>query len=250
MSEPVTHSELQELLGAFAVDAVDDDERELIDRHLRECPRCRAEVATHRETAALLAQAGADAPDAVWDRIVSTLDEAPPPLRLVSGERVQQRPRVVSMRTFASLVAVAALVIGVLGVATTRQNRRLDRIQNALHGDSLPRAALSALADPSAVHVDLQSSDHVTAAQVVMLRDGTGYLVPQRLTPLGADRSYQLWALQGGARISAGVLGNSPTIAAFRVSPNVNGFAITDEVAGGVSTSSRAPIVIGFIRSA
>ena len=67
MSRGLSHSELEELLGAYALDAVDGDERDAVELHLRECPRCRAEVADHREVAAALAQTGGPAPDGVWD---------------------------------------------------------------------------------------------------------------------------------------------------------------------------------------
>ncbi len=76
------HHELQELLGAYALDAVDPDEAAEIEFHLLTCPRCRAELAEHREVAALLGYAGAPAPAGVWDRIVAGLEEPPPALRL------------------------------------------------------------------------------------------------------------------------------------------------------------------------
>ena len=59
------YDEYSELLGAYALDAVDPDERDRIELHLTECPRCRAEVADHREVAAFLAQPGGSAPDGV-----------------------------------------------------------------------------------------------------------------------------------------------------------------------------------------
>src|SRR3546814_17505894 len=85
-SADMTHDEVQDLLGAYALDAVDDDERALVEDHLAECPRCRAEVHDHREVAALLAHGGQDAPEGIWDRIVGSLEEAPPALRLAPME--------------------------------------------------------------------------------------------------------------------------------------------------------------------
>src|SRR5206468_3199328 len=49
------HPDVQELLGAYALDALDADEADAVELHLRDCPRCRAEVADYRETAALAA---------------------------------------------------------------------------------------------------------------------------------------------------------------------------------------------------
>jgi anti-sigma factor RsiW len=76
------HAEIQELLGAYALDAVDPDEAQEIERHLATCPRCRAEVIEHREVAGLLGYAGSDAPAGLWDRIVESLEEPPPAMRL------------------------------------------------------------------------------------------------------------------------------------------------------------------------
>ena len=79
-----THTELQELLGAYALDAVDGDEYDAVELHLRECPRCRAELADHREVAALIGHGGAAAPEGVWDRIVAAIEPVAPPMRLQS----------------------------------------------------------------------------------------------------------------------------------------------------------------------
>lgn len=85
------HEELQELLGAYALDAVDPDEAAALERHLPTCPRCRNELADHREVAALLGYAGADAPTGVWDRIIASLEEPPPALNLTRAD-ITARP--------------------------------------------------------------------------------------------------------------------------------------------------------------
>lgn len=74
------HADLQELLGAYALDAVDPDEAAAIERHLPTCPRCRNELADHREVAGLLSYAGGAAPSGLWDRIITSLEEPPPAL--------------------------------------------------------------------------------------------------------------------------------------------------------------------------
>src|SRR5262249_30000919 len=54
--------EMDELLGAYALDAVDDDERRELDEYLASNPRAQSEVQHHREVATYLAWSGADAP--------------------------------------------------------------------------------------------------------------------------------------------------------------------------------------------
>ena len=60
--------ELQALLGAYALDAVDPDERDQIERYLETDPRARAEVESFREAASMLAMSGADAPEGTVER--------------------------------------------------------------------------------------------------------------------------------------------------------------------------------------
>lgn len=70
-SESTAHAEFEELLAAYALDAVDGDEATALERHLAVCPRCRQEVAAYRETAAMLAYGGESAPEGVFDRIAA-----------------------------------------------------------------------------------------------------------------------------------------------------------------------------------
>ena len=44
----LSHDEIQELLGAYALDAVDDRERAVIESHLDTCESCRLELEDHR----------------------------------------------------------------------------------------------------------------------------------------------------------------------------------------------------------
>src|SRR4029453_8688488 len=48
-------TDIHALVGAYALDAVDDLERAAFDRHVAECVNCRAELDELRETAARLA---------------------------------------------------------------------------------------------------------------------------------------------------------------------------------------------------
>ena len=72
--------EFESLLGAYALDAVDDEERREIEVYLAVDPRAGAEVEMHREVATLMAFSGAAAPDGLWDRICAVLHPISPPL--------------------------------------------------------------------------------------------------------------------------------------------------------------------------
>jgi anti-sigma factor RsiW len=247
----VEHSvpEIEELIGAYALDAVDDDEREAVEQHLTVCPRCRAELAEHREVAALLAYDGAPAPSDVWDRIVISLEEPPPAMRL----RLDSPGHVVSLddrrikkqrRIYAAIAGVAAAIILVLGLVVVRQQDNSPNQQLTLE-----RLVDEALATPGATLATLRPPEGVSGptATAVVTPDGRGYLRADDLPELAADRTYQLWGVVDDQAISLGVLGTSPDIAAFQVDDanRVAAYAITDEAAGGVIASQNDPVVVG-----
>lgn len=252
MSQSLTHSEIEDLLGAFALDAVDDDERDLLEAHLAACPRCRAEVATYRETASLLAHTGTRAPEGLWERIAESIEEAPPAMTLAPvvplAEAAAARDRrSVPLRAVAALAAVAAALIAFLGVRVGELNRDVSAVQEALDVEGLQSAALAAVGNPDAESVWLRSDEGERAVRLVRLADGTGYIVPGDLEGLPPDRTYQLWALTDDAKISLAVLGNEPEVASFRMVGPVSGYAITQERAGGAASPSLPPVVIGTI---
>lgn len=241
----MTHDDAVELLGAYALDAVDDDEAAAIELHLRECPRCRAEVAEHRETAALLgASAGADAPDALWGRIAGAIepsaDVLPMPLRLGSPAKdaaVRQRPTSWARRAAGPLLAAAAAVIAVLGFQVRELEERID---------SLPASSTAELtaaaADRDAVLVHLAGGDGTSVPVVV--NGERAWLDAAVLPDAGDGRTYQLWGASGDELVSVAVLGRDPGVVSFDVS-GYGALAITEEVAPGVVQSAQDPVVIG-----
>ena len=252
-----THDDIESLLGAYALDAVDPPERDAVEAHLRDCPRCRAEVAEHREVAALLASSsGGDAPAGLWDRITASIDadgvDMAPVIPLGGGRGATTRRRRQPLATVgaAALVAAAVVAIALLGWRVVDQGDQIDRLQAAMHSGGLAQAALAAEGDPRARTVELRSTDGRALATAVVLPDGTGYLVRDRLSALGSDRTYQLWAVVGDRAISAGVLGNDPSVLAFRAPSSATALAVTDEVAGGVVETQQKPVAAGEIRSA
>jgi hypothetical protein len=242
------HDQLEELLGAYALDAVDADLRRLLDRHLDTCLPCRAEVSRHHAAVALIVPDG-EAPTDVWEGIVAALEETPPPLQLAPVVSLASR-RARTTRLLGAVTAVAAVAIAVLGMRVVSQDHRLNQVQTAMAHDDMQRAALAALANPTATTVELRAPAGPAAARIALLPDGRGYLLADGLASLADSRTYQLWALIDGQRISAGTLGTHPKAAAFHVSGHVGGFAVTDEQAPGAVASKNPAVLIGWLRSA
>ena len=156
-------------------------------------------------------------------------------------------------RAAGAAVAVAAAATAFLGVQLGRQDAPSQgagtRIE-ALRRDGLGRAALAAIAEPSAEELKLTSADGKLGAHLVRLADGTGFLIADKLTALPPGRVYQLWAVRADAKISLGVLGRHPDVSAFRMSGPVDAYAITEEAGNGVATTENRPVVVGLVKGA
>ena len=260
MGRDLTHEEVTDLLGAYALDALEPAEHEVVDRHLQGCRACRSEVAEHREVAGLLTPSWGKPPAGLWDKIAASLEESPPPLDMAPviamkpreehGRRPESRPRRSFGLGIAAMVAVAAVaVVGFLGIRAVDDGRGDDQVAVGAHVEELKRSLDAALDDPNARTVELASTDGRRTARAVVLPDGTGYLVNSNLPALSRERTYQLWAVVGSSAISVGVLGPEPQVVPFKMGGNVSALAITDEVAGGVVSSREPPVVVGRFRT-
>jgi anti-sigma factor RsiW len=248
MARELTRDELHELLAAYALDAIEGDEREQVERYLERDPQARARVSEYRETAALLGNRGGEAPETLWSRIEHTLGDSAPPIPIARRRLPVTRRRLAVRGALAFAAAAAIAVFATLGVELARQNHRLDELEQAQNG-SLRRQAEIARRSPDARTVLLTSRAGDREARVVVLPDGDGYLLDDNLDRLPSKRTYQLWALVGSRQsstmISAGVLGPDPNVSAFRVHGPVIGFVITEERAGGVDATSNPAVVQG-----
>jgi anti-sigma-K factor RskA len=250
----LSREQVRELLGAYALDAVDADERADIERELAGDPAARAEVVEFRELAALLVNVGTDAPVGVWDRISDAIGghDAPavPPLRPPDELRRRRQSR--GVRIAAAVAAIAAAAAVVLGVRVSNQDHRIDSLAKTVHERESLRHQLAVSRDaPGARTVALSTTGGRRDAEIVILPDGTGYFADDHLQPLPDGRTYQLWALVGDTSkptaVSAGVLGRAPDVVVFRFAGPVLGFALTDELSPGVVSSRNQPVAVGTL---
>jgi hypothetical protein len=247
----LTHDEIRELLGAFALDAVDQHEAAEVRAHLAVCPACAAEVDEHHEITGMLANSGGDAPAHLWERIEAQLETAPragsPALRDDLASRRAPRSARATTGFGVRVIAAAAvvIVIAALSVQVVRLDGRAGVAQEGTPQQQIARAAQSALADPAALHVALDSATSSTPlAEIAVLPSGAAFLVNDALPNLPADRTYQLWGLVGSRLISLGLLGAHPTDVSFDVGSRglVTRYAVTDERSGGVVQSTHQPV--------
>ena len=254
MTVDLSHTEIEELLGAYALDAVPADEAEVVNRHLLDCPRCRAEVAEHRAVASLFAHPGSSAPAGLWERISTQLEEPPPAMALARVVPIgtRRRPGRGTRAVWATVAlgAIAAGIIGLLGVRVNHLDSRVAALQRPLDAAGIQEAALAALVDPRAQKVNLRSDRSSASVQAVVLPNGQAFVVRSSLPTLGVDQTYQLWGVVGGnTKVSLGLLGPQPSTTAFRVDPSkVSVLAVTAESAGGVAISDKPAVVWANLR--
>lgn len=245
-----------ELLGVYAVDALDEQEASGVEAHVKCCPRCSQEVDAHRETVALLAAAGGPAPEGVWGRIAAAIsgDTAPAATRLAPRlmatiRRPAPRRAGWPRPVYAAGLAAAAAVAAVIGVQTSRVdqlNRRVNQLTVAAQQTGGFQGVAAALVDPSARRYTLDSTSSAgqPLGHLLVLPSGASYLVGSRLPPISSASTYQLWSLIDGRAVSVGLLGDHPATVAFAIDPTVttNAYLITVEPAGGVVTPTTAPV--------
>ena len=232
------HSDMHELVGAYALDALEADEVEAMELHLAECPKCRAELRDHRETAAMLAHVGAEAPTGLWDRIAAGLEEEPPDLARVFRLPTERRSSNQRWRKVA--FAAAAVAAGLIAVDTAI----------ILNDNDRPTDVEQAIAAPGSKIVALRSTDHRQSIDAVLTADGKGYVLHGKMNKLNDDQTYQLWGIVSGrSPISLGVLGQSPKEASFAAGTQFDTLAITIEKSGGSILPTGEPVLSGSVAS-
>jgi anti-sigma-K factor RskA len=224
--------ELDELLGAYALDAVDADDRRRVEDYLAVNPRAAAEVQAHREVATMLAFSGMDAPDDLWGRITDEIGEqAPPPgpalaSVLALDEHPRRRRRLASVAPWVmSAAAVLALVFVAFGPADDAD----------APNEPLASAVEIARADRDSLVTTLVADGSDVSVEAVIDQDGHGYVVARDLPTLSDAETYQLWGVvENGDVISLGIFGPNPEIETFTVDATVSALAITIEQSPGV----------------
>jgi hypothetical protein len=245
MDRELTPEEITELLPAYALDALDDDERAIVDAYLASDAGARDEVDELRVAASMLAHAGGPPPEGVWERLESAITEtartqpttAPPDVLGARREAASPR-RDRRWQWLAAAAAVVALAFGGLWIA--------ERSDSGTATADTAALARQAAQTPGARHAALTDASGNTLATAVVTRDGTGYLT-SKLPPVAPGQTYQLWGVSRSGTISLGVLGRAPKTIAFKAGVPTQSLAITTEAAGGVPVSRNAPDAVGDV---
>jgi anti-sigma-K factor RskA len=255
-----THEELEMLVSAHALDALDADEAAAVQAHLDGCESCRAAFDEAIETAALLATSapGAEPPPALRERILTAARTTPQDPPLVVAEVVpepvapepvvtpaaaaapaRQRKRFREVftpsRNFAAAFAIAAALLGVLWLSerNTADQLRAERNASALVGQ--------VLAAPGAQVVALTGPGGATGG-AVLVSDQHKPVVVADLLPAPPGKIWEVWTIPAdGKPVSAALMkgGDQNVVQLPESVPDGTTIAITAEPDDG--TQHEAP---------
>ena len=221
------------LVGAYALDAVDDLERVRFDRHLVTCPSCEQEVAELRATAGRLADLTDIAPPARLKDVV--LAEVSRTRQVREGRPAAVRSGEARWRRWTA-AAVAAGIIAV-GAAAATFVVEDQRVRDAQTQAAQAQQVSAILGAPDAV---VRTTDAAGGRVTVVLSASLdkGVALVHGLPDPGTSDAYQLWLLKGPKAESVGVLaaGAGDGTQVFGNVRGAGAFGVTRERAGGATT--------------
>jgi hypothetical protein len=247
----VTHEEIEELLGAYALDAVSPEEREEIESHLAECPRCQQEVTAHLQVAGVLGSLGGTAPVGLWDKIASALSietagesetsSATAPVIALEGGRARReaarqaetrRPRA-TLLAVASVAAALLVVVGVLAATIVSLDNRVSNLTTAMVRGGVASQVKIAEGQSGHQTIKLAAASGQPWRAELVLDQGEAFLVPGKMPAIASTQTFQAWAVVKGKYVSLGVIGNRPGDVQLQLQPGMSEVAINEEPQGG-----------------
>ncbi|QFU87976.1 anti-sigma factor domain-containing protein [Amycolatopsis sp. YIM 10] len=247
----MTSPDMHTLAGAYALDALDDLERERFGRHLAECPSCAQEVRELRATAARLGAAVAEDPPPgmkgeVLAAVRATRQEPPS----AGGDRGGRSRRGTGAPRWMVFVAAAAAVVGLAiggvfgGLALHTQGELDAARQQAAQAREKYAPMGELLASPDVVTAH-DPGGHGTVVMSPSL-DKAVFMASNLPAP-SPDREYQVWLMHddGGVR-SMGLVPGGPEPGSVLTAQGLSGVAkigVTVEPRGGSPSPTSAPLL-------
>ncbi|GAB2750007.1 anti-sigma factor [Nocardioides pakistanensis] len=228
-------TELHTLSGAYALNALSAEEAEQFRRHLDECTACRQEVRELQAAAASMGSSEAIAPpEHLKARVLDAVDRTPQlPPRDKGGVVVDVPPHRWGRRF---LVAAAAAVI-VVGAAIG-----LSQLQDDEQQSLLAQEVVQVFEAEDAHTATMETANGGKISVATSPTRGEMAVDTDELPALDEEHVYQLWAIQGGAISSVGILEPEKGAAMEMPEPDVE-VAITVEPAGGSAQPTTEPIM-------
>lgn len=234
-------TDLHQLSGPYALDALDDLERQRFEQHLAACESCRVEVASFLATLTEVAVASEETPppgmrDAVLARVDTTRQVSP-----VVGAATRRFDATAVLRLAAGVLTVAVVGLTVLSSQLSARVGELEQL-------AAPAAEVLR-SEESVAFSETSTADGAVVRVLATPANGNAVLVADGLATIDADLAYQLWLIdEDGQPTSAGLLDLDGTGDADSVltgdMDTVIAIGISVEPAGGSPAPTTDPIAI------
>jgi anti-sigma-K factor RskA len=228
-------SDIHALSGAYAADALDDLERARFERHLAECAECRAEVASFRETTALLATTTTERPpDSLRSAVLTGISQVRP-LPPESAPASAPGPAVRRRRVVQLLAAAAAVVLLAVGALTWHPWQ---------HDHTTLADRILAAPDAARVIQDLPGGAKLTLVRSASLKRAV--MIGEHVPQPAPGMTYELWLQQPGKGfVPAGLMPDAeqPTVLTGDVT-TATAAAVSVEPESGSSHPTSAPVAV------
>jgi anti-sigma-K factor RskA len=238
--------DIHTLTGAYAADALPEDERRFFEQHLAACDACAQEVAELQATAARLGAASYEPPPpGLKDAVLAEIDRVrqEPPRTGPAGKGAspsRRRGRWASL----AMPAAAAVVVAVLGLGAVVANlsTRLSEVET--HATQLT----DVLAASDAQLVEAEGPDGSRARIVLSAARGEAVFLVAGMDPAPHEHTYELWLIDDAGATPAGVFDVDERGRATRVMTGDLGstlaIGVTVEPEGGSPQPTTDPVMV------
>jgi len=238
------NSTLLDLLPAYALGALSDEERAQVEAYIAASPQAQAELQNYQDMLAGMAtlvparKAPARLNDDFRQRLANLESGAAAPSRPAPPLSVMPKPQRRSSRLIMAIAAIVVVALGVVGLlVATNESRAIQGI----------------LSNPAAVRINLnpQQNAQGSVALVTVPNQPTAVVVAQ-LPNLPTDKQYQLWLIgdqqiKGTGVFSADQPSEQILITLADQPSKYKAVGLTVEPAGGSPQPSSAPIFLADI---
>jgi anti-sigma-K factor RskA len=220
-----------DLLPAYALDCLDEEDLVQVSEHLAQCADCRAELHSHQIVAPQLALAMPDVapPDNLKARLMNRIEPERP--AAVSQPRPTWRDELthVIKRTSPVWGLAGLLIIMALAISNLWLWEQLGSRQTTAQPGTLRTIVITSP----------RPASQATGLIVVSANGAHGTLVVDSLPPLDLGHQYQLWLIRDGEKTSGAIFSVGPDgygslwVSSPRPLSSYTSFSVTVEPAGG-----------------
>ena len=214
----MSHTDYQDLLAAYALDALDPADGQALGQHLATCEDCREELIALREAGGLLAHASptVEPGEHVRAQILSQVRADAGDSRPAKVVQMPQRAKTVwpNLLRLAAAIAFVALLTGVivlwrrdarLQAEMSQLSRQLDAQQHEIQSNrdlvARQQEALALLNSSAAHMIQLTGTPTAPSARATLVFDkqsGRAVLMTEGLPLPSADKAYEVWFIPKG----------------------------------------------------